>query len=109
LAAPASAPDTDPSSERRAARLPAQLGVLLVAVVAFGFAHSTYFLLPKFLELELRADASQIGLYSAVTSLANVVLVSFAGVWIDRRGRMLIGYVVVTQAVKTWLLSRRWI
>jgi MFS family permease len=92
LAAPASAPDADPNSSPSAARIPRQLGALLVAVIAFGFAHSSYFLLPKFLAVELHADASQIGLYSAVTWVANVVLVSFAGVWIDRRGRLPFAY-----------------
>lgn len=87
MAAPEPAPDADPSLDPRAARIPAQLGTLLVAVIAFGFAHSSYFLLPKFLQLELHADASQIGLYSSVTWFANVVFVPFAGVWIDRRGR----------------------
>ena len=88
MAAPVSSPDDDSHS----ARIPRQLGTLLVAVVAFGFAHSSYFLLPKFLAVELHADASQIGLYSAVTWVANVVLVSFAGIWIDRRGRLPFAY-----------------
>ena len=65
-----------------------ELGALLAAVVAFGLAHSAYFLLPKFLALELHADASQIGVYSSAMWFANVALVPFAGVWIDRRGRL---------------------
>jgi MFS family permease len=62
--------------------------VLLTAVVAFGLAHSAFFLLPKFLELELHADPSQIGLYVAVTWFANVALVPFVGLWVDERGRL---------------------
>jgi len=81
------APEAEPE-QPRAERIPAQLGALLAAVVTFGFAHSAYFLLPKFLALELHADASQIGVYSSAMWFANVALVPFAGLWIDRRGRM---------------------
>jgi predicted MFS family arabinose efflux permease len=87
LAAPAQEP-ADPSSDAHAERIPAQLGALLAAVVTFGLAHSAYFLLPKFLAIELHADAAQIGAYSSATWLANVALVPFAGLWIDRRGRL---------------------
>jgi predicted MFS family arabinose efflux permease len=65
-----------------------QLGLLFGAVLAFGLSHSAYFLLPKYLELELHADPSNIGLYMAATWFTNVVLVSFAGVLIDARGRL---------------------
>ncbi len=92
LAAPESAPDDTAHSDPHAGRIPRQLGALLIASIAFGFAHSTYFLLPKYLEVELHADASQIGLYSAIAWVANVVLASFAGVLIDRRGRMPFAY-----------------
>jgi predicted MFS family arabinose efflux permease len=87
LAAPAQDP-SEASSGPDAERVPAQLGALLAAVVTFGLAHSTYFLLPKFLALELAADPAEIGLYASATWLANVALVPFAGLWIDRRGRL---------------------
>jgi predicted MFS family arabinose efflux permease len=86
LAAPeaiAPEPDPDPAAER----IPAQLGVLLAAVISFGFAHSTYFLLPKYLELELHADPAQIGRYMSAMWFTNVACVAFAGLWIDRGGR----------------------
>lgn len=87
MAAPAedtAASDAGAHSERNSA----QLGALFAAVVAFGLAHSSYFLLPKYLALELHADASQIGFYSAVAWFANVAFVPFVAVWIDRRGRL---------------------
>jgi len=60
----------------------------MLAVVSFGLAHSAYFLMPKFLELELHANASQIGVYMSATWFANVALVAPVGVWVDRRGRL---------------------
>jgi MFS family permease len=68
--------------------LTGEFAALLAASLAFGLAHSAYFLLPKFLAIELHADASEIGGYSSVTWFANVALVAFVGVWIDRRGRL---------------------
>jgi MFS family permease len=91
LAAPA-AESPDPHPDAHLERIPGELGALIVAVVAFGFAHSAYFLLPKFLALELHADASQIGVYSSAMWFANVALVPFAGVWIDQRGRLPFAY-----------------
>ena len=81
-----SAPPPPPSPT--SARIPAQLWVLLTAVVAFGLAHSAFFLLPKFLELELHADPAQIGLYVSVTWFANVAFVPLVGLWVDERGRL---------------------
>jgi MFS family permease len=59
---------------------------LLVALLVFGMAHSAYFLLPKFLAVELHAGAAEIGWISSLTWFANVASVAFVGVWIDRRG-----------------------
>jgi MFS family permease len=89
--APLDATQEDPTASARV-RVPAQLAALLAAVVMFALAHSAYFLLPKYLELELHADASQIGIYMAATWLANVAFVPFVGVWVDRRGRMPLAY-----------------
>lgn len=61
---------------------------LLAATLAFGLAHSAYFLLPKYLELELHASPAEIGGITSLTWFANVALVGFAGVWIDRSGRL---------------------
>lgn len=87
LAAPAQE-SADPSSHPGGERVAAQLGALLASVIAFGLAHSAYFLLPKYLAVELHADAAQIGVYSSVTWFANVALVPLAGIWIDRHGRL---------------------
>ena len=84
-------------------RIPAQLGMLLAAVISFGFAHSTYFLLPKYLELELHADPSEIGRYMSATWFTNVAFVSFAGLWIDRGGRRPFAYVGAVALVATCL------
>ena len=73
--------------------LTGEFAALLAAVLAFGLAHSAYFLLPKFLAVELHASASEIGGISALTWFANVALVAFVGVWVDRRGRLPFAYI----------------
>jgi MFS family permease len=61
--------------------------VLLVVQVAFGFCISAFFILPKFLTLELRATAEQIGLITATAGFLPLITVPFIGSWIDRYGR----------------------
>jgi predicted MFS family arabinose efflux permease len=72
--------------------LTGEFAALLAATLAFGLAHSAYFLLPKFLAIELSASASEIGWISSLTWFANVALVAFVGVWIDRGGRLAFAY-----------------
>ncbi len=66
-----------------------QFVLLLVTTAIVGLSFSTYFLLPKFLAVELAADAATIGSISGVSLLASVVCMPFAGVQIDRHGRRL--------------------
>lgn len=66
-----------------------QFALLLVTTAIVGLSFSTYFLLPKFLAVELAADAATIGSLSAVSLLASVMCMPFAGVQIDRHGRRL--------------------
>lgn len=73
--------------------LTAEFAALLAATLTFGLAHSAYFLLPKYLELELHANPSEIGGISSLTWFANVAIVAFVGVWVDRRGRLGFAYV----------------
>lgn len=70
-----------------------QFLLLLVTTSIVGMSFSTYFLLPKFLAVELAADAATIGGLSAVSLLASVVCMPIAGVQIDRHGRRLFVYV----------------
>jgi MFS family permease len=78
---------------RRAAPPPAprwftaDLGRVLAAASAWGFAFSTFYLLPKFLAQELAADASAIGFVGGVFSAATVVATPFAGWIVDRYPR----------------------
>ncbi len=69
--------------------LTAQFVLLLVTTSIVGLSFSTYFLLPKFLAIELAADAATIGGLSAVSLLASVICMPIAGVQIDRHGRRL--------------------
>lgn len=81
-------PLPDPHPEPRAARGPTrELAELLAAVVSYGLAHSTFFLLPKYLQVELHANPAEIGLYTSATWFVTVALAGLAGAWIDRRGR----------------------
>lgn len=66
-----------------------QFVLLLVTTSIIGLSFSTYFLLPKFLAVELAADAATIGGLSAVSLLASVICMPIAGVQIDRLGRRL--------------------
>ena len=99
--------------------LTGEFAALLAATLAFGLAHSAYFLLPKFLAIELHASASEIGWVSSLTWFANVALVAFVGVWIDRRGRLVFAYLgaallaltclgfLLVHALGAWLVCLR--
>lgn len=85
---------TDPARNAAAASAAArsplftgQFALVLVATAIFGISFSSYFLLPKFLALELDADSATIGSVSAVTLLASVFFMPIIGVLVDRHGR----------------------
>ena len=77
---------------RPAPLLTAQFALLLCATALFGLSFSTYFLLPKFLAVELAADAITIGGVGALSMLASVVAMPFIGIQVDRRGRKGFGF-----------------
>jgi MFS family permease len=60
---------------------------VVTAQMTFGYASSTFLLLPKYLSTELHASASQIGHVMAATNLAAVIAIPFVGTAIDRFGR----------------------
>jgi MFS family permease len=60
---------------------------LLLAQASFGFAFSSYFLLPKFLATELGAGPAEIGLVGALWGGTYMLLGPLLGVVVDRRGR----------------------
>ncbi|MBW2274750.1 MAG: MFS transporter [Deltaproteobacteria bacterium] len=61
--------------------------VVLVTQAAFGYAFSSFFLLPKFLATELAVGPAEVGLLGAVSSVATVIGMFGAGAWVDRVGR----------------------
>ena len=65
----------------------AQFVLLLAVTTLFGLSFSTYFLLPKFLAVELAADPVTIGSVTTIFWLASALTVPFVGGQIDRRGR----------------------
>jgi predicted MFS family arabinose efflux permease len=60
---------------------------LLVAQVCFGYAFSSFFLLPKYLVVELGAGPTAIGTLTAAHGLAVVVFLPLIGAAVDRFGR----------------------
>ena len=60
---------------------------LLVAQVGFGYAFSSYFLLPKFLVVWLHAGPREIGLVTAAHGVTIVALMPVMGALVDRFGR----------------------
>jgi len=60
---------------------------LLVAQAGFGYAFSSYFLLPKFLVVALAAGPREIGLLTASHNAAVVLLMPPMGALVDRFGR----------------------
>src|SRR5262245_50575134 len=60
---------------------------LLVAQAGFGYAFSSYFLLPKFLVVALSAGPREIGLLTASHNAAVVLLMPPMGALVDRFGR----------------------
>lgn len=60
---------------------------LLVAQACFGFAFSSFFLLPKFLKTQLGAAPSEIGFVTSTFYVAAFVLQPWMGSVVDRSGR----------------------
>jgi MFS family permease len=60
---------------------------LLVAQASFGYAFSSFFMLPKFLVTELSAGPAQVGRVAAAYGVAVIVLIPAMGVLVDRFGR----------------------
>jgi len=80
---------------------------VVAAQMAFGYAISTFLLLPKYLATELHGSASQIGHVGAVPGLTAALIVPFVGGALDRIGRrplMQIGAVLGTGCALLWLL-----
>ena len=64
-----------------------RLLLLLLTSMSFGFCFSAFFILPKYLALELSAGPSQIGYVTAVVGFASTIATPLTGRWIDRHGR----------------------
>lgn len=60
---------------------------LLAAQACFGFSFSSFFLLPKFMTVELGAGPDQIGSVTAAFYVTAVLLGPLMGTVVDRRGR----------------------
>jgi MFS family permease len=60
---------------------------LLIANVCFGYAFSSFLLLPKFLDVALHAGPAQVGTLAAAHGAVIVLLLPLLGAGVDRRGR----------------------
>ncbi len=67
--------------------------LVLCVQFCFGLSYSTFFLLPKFLARQFRANADEIGAVAATALLASVLASPWTGAWLDRGSRRpFIGY-----------------
>jgi len=60
---------------------------LLLAQAGFGFAHSSFMMLPKWMATELAAGPDEIGRVVAVSAISVVLFLMPAGSMVDRYGR----------------------
>jgi MFS family permease len=60
---------------------------LLISQACFGYAFSSFFLLPTFMATKLGASASEVGWVMSAASGSIVVFLPFAGMAVDRHGR----------------------
>jgi len=60
---------------------------LLLAQASFGYAFSSFFMLPKFIVTELSAGPVEVGRVAAAFGMAVIVLIPITGVLVDRLGR----------------------
>jgi MFS family permease len=61
--------------------------LLLTIQAAFGFCFSAFFILPKYLTVQLGLNASRIGLVTAASGILPLLTIPFLGSWIDHYGR----------------------
>ena len=74
-----------PTDERRV--ITRNFAAVVITQMVFGYAISTFLLLPKFLATELHGTASQIGHVGAVPGLTAALIVPFVGSALDHFGR----------------------
>ncbi|MDP8999008.1 MAG: hypothetical protein M3O46_02740, partial [Myxococcota bacterium] len=67
----------------------AQFVTLLGLQLAFGFSYSTFYLLPKFMAVELGATPVAIGAVTGMFGLSALIATPLLGAGIDRLGRRL--------------------
>ncbi len=79
-------PDAVLSTER-SPLLTRGFSTLLVAQACFGYAFSSFFLLPKYLVVALDAGPTQVGLVTGAHGLSVVVFLPAMGAAVDRLGR----------------------
>jgi len=65
----------------------ASFTALLVAQTCFGYAFSSFFLLPTFMSRELAASATQVGWVMSLAAAGIVVFLPVVGMAVDRIGR----------------------
>lgn len=108
--APGAAASDRDAEPRGSGWFTADLGRLLGAASVWGFAFSSFYLLPKFLAQELAADPAEIGFVVGLLSLATVLATPFAGWVVDRfprRYAMMAGAALMAVAAAGFVGVRR--
>ncbi len=80
-------PISRPEHDADARLLSARFSLLLLAQALFGLSFSTYFLIPKYLQVELGANPTTIGWVSGTAWTTSVLSVPLTGTLVDRVGR----------------------
>lgn len=83
----ASAPPQRSAGRAASFAWPREFVELLVLQFIFGLGYSMFYLLPKYLRLELHATASQIGLVTGTGLVAAVAATPIAALWLSRGKR----------------------
>ena len=102
--------ELDSSEARELPLFTGRFLLLLVVQLAFGFGFSSFFILPKFMAVQLGADAGTIGQVTAMFGLVSVCVTPIVGAQIDGFGRkplVLLGTAFMSLSALGFLLVDR--
>jgi predicted MFS family arabinose efflux permease len=75
------------AAARRTPLLTRNFAMLLIAQASFGYAFSSFFMLPKFLVTQLSAGPAEVGRVAAAYGVSVIIFIPAMGILVDRFGR----------------------